>query len=57
METRTMSVEEVAAFLGLHRDTIYDLVRENKLPHVRLGGRIFFLEDVLENWLRENMAE
>lgn len=56
METR-MSVEEVAAFLGLHRDTIYDLVRENKLPHVRLGGRIFFLEDVLENWLRENMVE
>ena len=57
METRTMTVEEVAVYLGLHQDTVYDLVRENKLPHVRLGGRIFFLEDVLENWLRKNMVE
>ncbi|WP_405099968.1 helix-turn-helix domain-containing protein [Oceanobacillus sp. FSL H7-0719] len=49
MKKKIMTVDEVAAYFGLHKDTIYDLVKENKLPHIRLGGRIFFLEDVLEN--------
>ncbi|MCM3741503.1 helix-turn-helix domain-containing protein [Oceanobacillus luteolus] len=55
MQRRTLSVNDVAEFLGLHRDTIYELVREDKIPHIRLGGRIFFLEDVLEDWLRKEM--
>lgn len=56
MKKKIMTVDEVAAYFGLHKDTIYDLVKENKLPHIRLGGRIFFLEDVLEKWMTDNMA-
>jgi excisionase family DNA binding protein len=55
MEKRTLSVDEVAGYLGLHKDTVYELVKEKKIPHFRLGGRIFFLEDILENWIRKNM--
>ena len=55
MEKRTMSVEDVAVYLGLHKDTIYDLVKEKKIPHMKIGGRIFFLVDVLERWLMEGM--
>ncbi|RDW17498.1 DNA-binding protein [Oceanobacillus arenosus] len=55
MEKRTMSVEDVAIYLGLHKDTIYDLVKEKKIPHIKIGGRIFFLEEVLEKWMLENM--
>ncbi|RDW19673.1 helix-turn-helix domain-containing protein [Oceanobacillus chungangensis] len=55
MEKRTMSVEDVAIYLGLHKDTIYDLVKEKKIPHIKIGGRIFFLEEVLERWMLENI--
>ena len=57
MEKRTMSVGDVAVYLGLHKDTIYDLVKEKKIPHKKIGGRIFFLVDVLERWLMEGMQE
>lgn len=57
MEKRTMSVEDVAVYLGLHKDTIYDLVKEKKIPHMKIGGRIFFLVEVLERWLMESMQE
>ena len=57
MRKQIMSVDDVAAYFGLHKDTIYDLVRENKIPHIRLGGRIFFLEDVLEKWMMDNMKD
>ncbi|PAV27779.1 hypothetical protein CIL05_20080 [Virgibacillus profundi] len=57
MEKRTMSVEDVAIYLGLHKDTIYDLVKGKKIPHIKIGGRIFFLVDVLEKWMMERMQE
>lgn len=57
MEKRTMSVQEVALFLGLHKDTVYDLVKEKKLPHFKVGGKILFLEDVLEKWMMDNMSD
>jgi excisionase family DNA binding protein len=55
MEKRTMSVEDVAAYLGLHKDTIYILVKEKKIPHMKIGSRIFFLEEALEQWLIDHM--
>ncbi|WP_068672166.1 excisionase family DNA-binding protein [Oceanobacillus sp. Castelsardo] len=33
MERRTMTVKEAAIYLGLHSDTINDMVRENKMAH------------------------
>ncbi|MBU5465832.1 helix-turn-helix domain-containing protein [Virgibacillus sp. MSJ-26] len=56
MQKRTMSVQDVALYFGLHKDTVYDLVKENKLPHFKVGGRILFLEDVLEKWMMDNMT-
>lgn len=50
-----MSVQDVAEYFGLHKDTIYDLVKKNKLPHFKVGGRIFFFRDVLEQWLMDHM--
>lgn len=55
MNKSIMTVEDVARYFGLHKDTIYDLVREKKLPHMRIGGRIFFLNEVLEKWMIDNM--
>lgn len=57
MNKSIMTVEDVARYFGLHKDTIYDLVREKKLPHMRVGGRIFFLIEVLEKWMIDNMQQ
>lgn len=57
MEKRTMSVNDVALYFGLHKDTIYDLVKENKIPHIKIGGSIFFLLEVLEKWMVDSMKE
>lgn len=55
MKKRTMSVKDVAHYLGLHPDTVYRFVREEKIPHMKIGSRIFFLQDALEEWLSEQM--
>ena len=57
MKKRTMSVQEVAAYIGLHQDTVYDLVKKKGIPHFKVGGRILFLEDVLEQWMMDHMTD
>lgn len=37
---RTISITEVAELLGVSRPTVYEAIRRNQLPAVRVGKRI-----------------
>ncbi|USL33990.1 helix-turn-helix domain-containing protein [Priestia megaterium] len=51
MDKQTISVKEAAAYMGISKDLIYQLVRENKMPHLRLSRRILFRKEALDRWL------
>ncbi|MUV38778.1 hypothetical protein JNUCC1_02649 [Lentibacillus sp. JNUCC-1] len=53
MEREHMTVKELAAYLGVHTDTIYKMVLMNKIPHFKLCSKILFTRDVIEEWIRE----
>ncbi|CQR46588.1 Helix-turn-helix domain protein [Paraliobacillus sp. PM-2] len=56
METCTITVKDVAKYLGVHTDTIYDLVREGTLPHIRFGRKILFSKEAIDEWVREKAS-
>lgn len=56
MQRRTIKVAEAAEYIGVSKDTIYKLVREGEIPHIRLGKRILFRIESLEAWLQEREA-
>jgi excisionase family DNA binding protein len=39
MDGKLLTIDEVAAYLGVHRDTVYSMVRSGRLPAIQLGGR------------------
>ena len=39
MNGKLFTLDQVAEYLGVHRDTVYNLVRSGKLPGLQLGGR------------------
>ena len=39
MQERLFTVEQVAEYLGVHRDTVYAMVRSGRLKAFQLGGR------------------
>ena len=45
------SVAEAANLLGISRNLAYDLVREGRLPHIRLGRRVLVPRFALEQWV------
>jgi excisionase family DNA binding protein len=54
MYRRTIDADEVADYLGVSRDLIYELVRQRKIPHNRIGKkRIVFRRQAIEQWLAE----
>jgi len=53
-----MSVPEASTFLGVHRNTLYKLIREGEIPAFRLirGGRWKFRRSELEQWIEDRQA-
>ena len=50
--TRRANIREAAEVLGVSVATIYRWVSDGRLDHYRLGGRILFSPDHLDNALR-----
>ncbi|WP_430069297.1 helix-turn-helix domain-containing protein [Paenibacillus naphthalenovorans] len=50
---KTFTVSEVAEYLNVSTDSIYAMVREKQIPHVRIRRRIIFSIEVIEEWLRD----
>ena len=46
-----MTADEVAAFLGVDRNTVYDYAGRGVIPHQRLGKRMLFRRGALVAWL------
>jgi excisionase family DNA binding protein len=40
MEVETLTVEEVAKYLRVSRQTVYTLIRANKIPHFKVGNKV-----------------
>jgi excisionase family DNA binding protein len=59
MDSKLLSLDEVAEHLGVHRDTVYKLVRSGRLQALQLGGRKAgwrVAEDDLEKFIAEGKA-
>jgi excisionase family DNA binding protein len=49
--TEIMTADEVAEFLGVDRNTVYEYAGRGAIPHQRLGKRILFRRGALLSWL------
>jgi excisionase family DNA binding protein len=52
--TELLSYREAARLLRLPVGTLYSLVHQRRIPHVRMGARLVrFVRPALERWLAE----
>jgi excisionase family DNA binding protein len=54
MPTEIMTVDDLAAYLRIDRQTVYRKFRRGELPGVRIGRAIRFKREVVDGWLRTN---
>ena len=56
MENRWLSVDDVAAYLGVKRDTIYKWIERKSMPAHKVGRLWKFRVDEVDAWIRRGEA-
>ena len=51
-----MTADEVAEFLGVDRNTVYDFAARGVIPHQRLGKRLLFRRGAVVAWLDTSLC-
>jgi excisionase family DNA binding protein len=56
MENRWLSVDEIAEYLGVSKDTIYTWISSRSLPGHRVGRFWKFKRDEVDHWVHKGKA-
>ena len=51
-----MTADEVAVFLGIDRNTVYDFATRGVIPHQRVGKRYLFRRGAVVAWLDTSLC-
>jgi len=52
-----MTVDQVAALLGMSEKAIYNRVSRRAIPYIKLGGSLRFRRSDIERWIKENTVQ
>ncbi|AMV35263.1 Helix-turn-helix domain protein [Pirellula sp. SH-Sr6A] len=55
-EDRWLSVEEIADYLGIKRDTVYKWIDRKKMPAHKVGSLWKFKRNEVDDWVRSGGA-
>lgn len=58
MSDKMLNYQQAAKLMGVPVGTVYSLVFQKRIPHVRLGSRLVrFSENTLVRWLAEHTVD
>lgn len=55
-DDRWLSVEEIATYLGIKRDTVYKWIERRSMPAHKVGSLWKFKKDEIDDWVRSGNA-
>lgn len=56
MEDRWLSVDEVAQYLGVKRDTVYKWIERKHMPAKKVGRLWKFKKNAVDSWINRGLA-
>ena len=57
MPERLMTIEEVAEFLQVKKNTIYKKIQRGQIPYIKMGGLLRFDPQQIEAFVRSQTIE
>jgi len=54
MIRRLLSVQELATYLGISKDTAYTMASQRKIPFVKIGRLLKFDLTAIDDWIAQN---
>jgi len=56
MEDRWLSVDEIAAYIGVKKDTVYTWINSKDMPAHKMGRLWKFKKEDVDEWVRKGGA-
>ena len=56
MEDRWLSVDEIASYMGIKRDTVYKWIDRRNMPAYKMGRLWKFRKEEIDEWVRQGGA-
>lgn len=56
-EKQLLGTTEAAGYLGISKNTLYEWVVQNKVPHIKVGRLVKFRKEDLEEWLKKRTRD
>lgn len=53
MSKTRLCPQEAAGFIGCGYDKLLQMVRQGKIPHYRIGRRVFFTKEAISLWIED----
>jgi len=53
MNRRLLTVQEVADYLGISKDTAYSMVSQRRIPYVKIGRLLKFDLKTIDEWIAQ----
>jgi excisionase family DNA binding protein len=50
-----LKARELAKVTGISRTTLYEMAKQDRIPHVRIGGMVRFPESRVAEWLEREI--
>jgi len=57
MEDRWLSVDVIAACLGIKRDTVYKWIADKRMPAHKVGRLWKFRKEEVDEWVKSGVAD
>jgi excisionase family DNA binding protein len=57
MEDRWLSVDDIAAYLGIKRDTVYRWISVRNMPGHKIGRLWKFRQEEVDEWMRSGVGQ
>jgi excisionase family DNA binding protein len=51
MDQRLLNIAELSTFLNISKSSIYSYAKDDKIPHIKLEGRLLFSQNDINKWL------
>jgi excisionase family DNA binding protein len=52
-----LNITQVAEYVGIHKITLYRLIKAQKIPAFKIGRQWRFKKKLLDKWIEENMTK
>ncbi len=57
MNSALMTIDDLANYLKVSRRTIYEWLKENKIPAIKLVGQWRFKKEKIDNWIENHTKQ